>query len=122
VRRIVQTDNTGCGIACLAMLAGVSYAEARRAVFGRYHPGDCSTSTGELRRGLRKLGIRAGKRLIPLRGRRLRSLETDAILKVNLGLDGYWHWVVWDAGRQVLRDPRRTPYKRCRAISYLPIG
>jgi hypothetical protein len=104
------------------MLAGVSYAEARRAVFGRYHPGDCSTSTGELRRGLRKLGIRAGKRLIPLRGRRLRSLETDAILKVNLGLDGYWHWVVWDAGRQVLRDPRRTPYKRCRVISYLPIG
>lgn len=30
IKRVIQEDSTGCGIACVAMVAGISYAEAKQ--------------------------------------------------------------------------------------------
>jgi hypothetical protein len=120
VRRVPQLDKTGCGVACVASVAGVSYAKARRLMFGS-SPGSY-TDTGDLRSALRKHGVKVGPRLIPLRTRSYFDLAHHAILKVNVKRSsGYWHWVVWDAVRRRLIDPRQPPYKRLRAVSFLKI-
>ena len=120
MRRVRQLTEMGCGVACVAMVAEVDYFTAYAAIFGLSEPKDHSTEAADLRRGLRRLGIRAAARLIPLAGWRCSELETTAIVKVNPTQDG-WHWVVWDAERQCIIDPMTRPYRRHRAISYLRI-
>jgi hypothetical protein len=45
MRLVRQKKKTDCGIACLAMLAGISYAQAKRALFGEKHKGPgCSAA------------------------------------------------------------------------------
>lgn len=82
--------------------------------------GDYTDAT-TLRRALTKLRVRVGDRLVPLRGRSYGDPTHDAILKVNARSDGSWHWVVWDATRSRLIDPRQPPYKRIRAVSFLVV-
>ena len=56
MRRIVQDDKLGCGVACLAMLVGKSYAELRHAML----PDDKVEATRPqfLRQQLTRLGSR----------------------------------------------------------------
>ena len=121
VRRIVQRDKTGCGVACVAMVVGASYAIVRGVMAD-----DRSTiyaNTKDVVKALRHFGADLPRdRLVVLRGRNFRRLEYDAILKVNVRKDGHWHWVVWDAKKQRVLDPKRRPYRTIRATSYLPVN
>ena len=121
MRRVRQLTEMGCGVACVAMVAGVDYFTAYAAIFGLTEPKDHSTEATDLRRGLRRLGVKTAARLIPLAGRPCSELETTAIVKVNPTQDG-WHWVVWDLERQCVIDPMTRPYRRHRTISYLRIS
>ena len=119
MRRIIQKDEVGCGVACVSMLTGQSYAAVRQSMFPT---GECvRTRSRDLRKALRTFGYDVGKRLNPLRTRHYSNLEFDAILKVWPKKDGTWHWVVWDARARRILDPLEPPYKRIRAISYLRV-
>src|SRR5437879_4505212 len=121
MKHIIQEDENGCGVACVAMLANVSYGMARKTMFGR---GDVKpTSTADLRKALLAFSLKPADLLIPLRTRHYSSLRERAILKVNVRKRNYWHWVVWNPNQGIL-DPAkpRDRYKRLRSISYLTVS
>jgi hypothetical protein len=108
VKYIRQKAQTDCGIACLAMLAGVSYPKAKALLFGPSHNATCYTTKDEMRDALRYFGVITSKRLV--RCKRLDRLGRDALLRTNVLNNGNWHWVVWDAAQGRILDP--LPYKR----------
>ena len=121
MRRIVQKDDVGCGIACVAMLSGQTYTSVRQLMFpdGKVS----ATSTAQIRSALADLGCDTGTGLVPLRGRNYRELTGDAVLNVWPRKNNRcWHWVVWDAARKRVLDPSVPPYKSIRAISYLTVA
>lgn len=131
MRRVVQKDWFGCGIACVAMVGGVTYEKAKMTMFNKVErkhlrTGDLDyTTTVRLVRGLRRLGIRCGDRLVPLRGRSYRSLKCNAVLKAwekKAQRGGDFHWVVWDAKRRRFLDPGRLTYRRLRVRQYVKIA
>lgn len=116
MRRIVQRQQNDCGVACVAMLAGVSYAVAKNILFP---DSDASyTMTRDLRVALIALGMKPAPRLIPLRSRLLQAIPGAALLKTAPNGRG-WHWCVWD-GKRVL-DPRPVPYTRILHVSYIVV-
>ena len=131
MRRIKQEDATGCGIACAAMIAGVSYARARtRAVeLGLV---DCApphyTSSRQLRQLVGSFGATAS------RGRRLThwtSLSELSIVGINYNeKSDTWHWVVYVPSthggyvldpRAAVKADRRYDFPRMRPRSFIPI-
>ncbi len=116
MKRVAQRRGIDCGVACVAMIAEVSYAKAKRAMFGDLPVG--RTSKECLQKGLRKFGIRTGSRLIRC-GRNYTTLSFRAILKTNVTRNGNWHWIVWDPERARPLDPLPHPYKNPKVVSYL---
>ena len=106
MKRVIQEDEAGCGIACVAMVTGKTYLQAKRyfeeSVF---QPKDKKPHTRhyQLHRALRKLGIATEKRPF----RHWRSIETDAIVPINRRRDGGWHLVVFvqEGNRPYILDP-----------------
>lgn len=120
MRRIVQKDKDGCGVACVAMLAGVTYKEAKDLMFGAESV--AMTSTADLCSALKILRKRpSGKRLIPLRTRNFRALKSNALLKVARPGKSWWHWIVWDAKRKGFLDPHTPSVRRPKVTSYLTV-
>jgi hypothetical protein len=120
MRHILQKGDMDCGIACVAMLAGVGYFEALEAFNDKESAVEKGNLAPTLRDALIKLGHQPAKRLTKFRGYDV--LENDAILKVNPYTKGAdWHWVVWDAERTRILDPRRPrPYvKHYRPVAVL---
>ncbi|KRB11538.1 hypothetical protein [Lysobacter sp. Root690] len=144
IRRKTQLDSTGCGLACVAMLGDIGYAQARSLArqlgIVPKAPGEASggatrgrrkayyTSANELARMLRLLGARPGReRMLE----RADALDSDGILGINPNpRDGSWHWVVYihdDDGGYVLdpnprvRSERRNDLRRMRCRSFLPV-
>jgi hypothetical protein len=104
MRHVFQLDDDGCGVACLAMIAGVSYRKALKCMFGDQKV--VKTETKDLRRALHRFAIGCSSRLIrSTRQCHYRNLEQDAILKTRTRSDGDWHWIVWDAKRKKFLDP-----------------
>lgn len=121
MKTIKQQHDYDCGVACVAMLAGVSYETARAKLFPTGGAG--MTKTKQLQKALRGLGKNPEEgRLRPLLGKRVASLEVDAIVMVKMIDDGteYPHWIVWDAKAGQKRDPypENRPH---RATSYLTV-
>ncbi|MGE0093766.1 MAG: cysteine peptidase family C39 domain-containing protein [Alphaproteobacteria bacterium] len=126
MRQIWQLDENGCGIACIAMLAGIGYRQAKRELYaGTSRRTSTFTDTRDLRRVLKRFGFKTSGHLRSLRGRQLIDLRSDAILKVNPRPDGSWHWVIWDATRKRILDPkgpRRGPYRYSSYLLVQPAG
>lgn len=101
-----------CGIACVAMLAGCSYDEARIALEFAEDDDEFYTWHDDLLKALKTLGceVTFNKFLS------WRKIEGRAIVAVNHTKDGnYWHWVVFD-GEAILdpkpsRPGRKTDYR-----------
>src|SRR5260221_11505560 len=108
MRLVRQKTTTDCGIACFASLAGISYTQAQRAVFGEKHKGPSYTYTDQMRKALKDFGVILAHRLV--RCPRPARLTQDALIRTNKLSNGMWHWVVWDARRRKILDP--LPYKR----------
>ena len=122
MERIKQLGEEDCGIACVAMLiqryaacpAASSYDAARAVLFGAREVG--LTKTKDIRRALAAFGIQAGRRKNDL------GLEFDAIVGTKPRKDESWHWMVWDAQRQVLIDPMNDGPNRRHVTHYIRIG
>lgn len=104
-----QKGKYDCGVACVAMLAGVRYRKARKAIFpGGKKPG--KTRTGQLRDALKKLGLKPSeKKRQPFKSKIPPELTTNALIFATRLSGGkkHRHWMVWDLKEQKLRDPYR---------------
>lgn len=90
IRRVEQLQDTGCAVACVAMVAGVSYTRAALHVKGRRH-GDLSAYFTEMARGLRSMGFTCRM------GIDFRRTRRRAILMFEWRCcPGDYHCVVWD--------------------------
>jgi len=113
IQRIVQEDEQGCGIACVAMVSGKTYLQAKKFFLDHvFYPTDKKPLTRhyQLRRALHKLGIATQKRLF----RKWRSIEETAIVPISRRLDGGWHWVVFvpNGLRPYVIDPLKGKGRR----------
>lgn len=131
MERIRQEHRTGCGIACVAMLRCVTYAEAMSVALKVLDWSESQrtyyTSSSQLQSLLRKMNISA------MKGRSIRkwsSLPDIAIVGINHNeKSDTWHWVVFrrEADREYVLDPQskrefRTDFGRMRLRSCIPIN
>ena len=117
MKLVKQRDENGCGLACVAMVAGRPYSAIRK-ILGSDEVGP--TQLRKLRQIMRQHGIAAGERMIPLRSRTPFELPFDALIKMNPRRNGReWHWVIWDHRRRRILDPKVPPYKRWKFVSFV---
>ena len=134
IKPVVQLERTGCGIAAVAAVAGVSYRRAQRTANGLgIFAGDRRlwSETGHVRRLLREYGLRAASIERPFRS--WNSLPDLALLAIKWHREQgrpCWHWVVFVrdcAGERVLDSKRslkrhvRTDFGRMKPRWYMPV-
>jgi hypothetical protein len=134
VKPVVQREPTGCGIASVAAIAGLSYAQARSiaASLGiRASDRALWSGTAHVRTLLRRTGFAASPREHPFRS--WSALPDLALLSVKWHLEQgrpFWHWVVFvregDCAyvldpKQGLRRNRRTDFGRMKPKWFIPV-
>ena len=119
IRRVLQRHDDGCGIACVAMLAGVSYQEVCLKIFGDYQ-GD-ATSLDDLREALTSYGFRLPRRMTPFWEVCHTQVDQHALLALDPGPDGMWHWAVWDAHHRRILDPLKRPPRRPTVVGHITV-
>lgn len=121
-----QDDDTGCGLACFAMIAQVTCKEAKATVFPTATPRKLSfyTRPYQLRKALRSLEIPVANRTVRIREgkKEVMRLNNSALLQVNRQRDNKFHWMVFDHRHRVILDPLPEPYQRLRIFGALLIG
>lgn len=131
MKRIRQEHRTGCGIACIAMLSGATYAEVMSVAAKVFDWSESQrtfyTSSSQLQSLLLEMNISARK------GRSIRkwsSMPDTAIVGINHNeKNNSWHWVVFrrETDREYVLDPQskreaRTDFGRMRLRSCIPIN
>ncbi len=135
MKPVVQLERTGCGIASVAALAGVSYREARRVAnrLGIFS-GDSRlwSETHHVRRLLTQYGIRPASTEVPFTS--WEALPDRALLAVKWHRErdrAFWHWVVFWRGphgpvvfdsKRALRRHVRTDFGRMKPKWFIPIA
>jgi hypothetical protein len=124
MKRIAQLDENGCGVAAVAMIAGVSYKTACQLMF----PGKNGTYTTErqLRTALATYGLKLGTPM-PLGTKSFSDLQCNGIFRAKIEWYGkkWTHWVVWNSRSGALLDPYDTPgvsMRRVRLLKFLPVS
>ena len=107
IRAVYQKHNTGCAVACAAMLAGVSYKKALEAIHGKKNaPRQKSATIAKMRKGLQQLGVKTRET------GRFMQLKQPAIMMFEWPQEpGLHHCIVYDpafGGRFV--DPAGEPW------------
>jgi len=131
MKRIVQENGTGCGIACAAMIAGTSYARAKRVALQEgvvderppYY-----TTSADLVRLLAALGARAER---PRKVVRWPSVSGLSIVGIGYNrTSDTWHWVVYVPSpngdyvldpRARIKSDRRVDFTRMHPHRYIPV-
>ena len=114
MKRVVQEEATGCGIASVATLARVTYREAQDVAkgMGISAADPCLWSTtGYVRRLLIHYGIRTSTGESPFTSwERLPPVALLAIKSYRSAGHEFWHWVVFHRGLKgpVVLDSKRT--------------
>jgi ABC-type bacteriocin/lantibiotic exporter with double-glycine peptidase domain len=86
MRRVKQRDNKDCGVACVAMLADISYESAFDKV---YENGKVDhTEICDLKRALVSLGLKTAYRTVKIEKNNLEKLAVNAIVKTAPRRDG----------------------------------
>ena len=134
MRPVIQAEVTGCGIASVAAIAGVSYASAKKIAnrFGIYAEDEKLWSeTTHVRRLLNHCGFRVKTGELPFRS--WHSLPNLALLAIKWHVERnkpFWHWVVFirDAAgacvldsKKNLRRHRRTDFGRIKPKWYIEV-
>ncbi|HJU05603.1 MAG TPA: hypothetical protein VJ692_10670 [Nitrospiraceae bacterium] len=134
MKPVVQLERTGCGIACVAAAAGVSYRRAQRTAnrLGIFADDQRLWSeTSHVRRLLDHYGIRAArteKRFVSWRA--LPDLALLAIKWRKIGTRAVWHWAIFWRGpdgpcvldsKRTLRTNTRTDFGRMRPKWFIGI-
>jgi ABC-type bacteriocin/lantibiotic exporter with double-glycine peptidase domain len=135
VKPIVQEERTGCGIAAVAAIAGVSYAKARAAAASL---GISSldrrlwSETIHVRRLLAQFGVHAARTRRPFRA--WSKLPDCALLAIKWRLEQerpFWHWVVFVRtkdqayvvdSKPTLKRALRTDFGRMKPRWFLPVA
>jgi ABC-type bacteriocin/lantibiotic exporter with double-glycine peptidase domain len=134
MKPVVQLEPTGCGIASVAAIAGLSYARAKAIASSLGISSQDErlwSETAHVRKLLEHLGVRMGRAEHPFRS--WESLPDLALLSIKWHLEKgrpFWHWVVFvrvDGGARVL-DPKkslrahvRTDFGRIEPKWFIPI-
>jgi ABC-type bacteriocin/lantibiotic exporter with double-glycine peptidase domain len=122
MKRVEQQDQNGCGTACVAIIAGVSYSEAQRRTRTRG-----STTAKQLRKALRSYGFDLREKM-SLKEKTYSDLKQSGLLLARIsriGRDETWdHWMVWDGHSQAIIDPSRMPIssRRTRLNAFFPVA
>jgi hypothetical protein len=114
MKPVVQLEPTGCGIASVAAIAGVSYGRARTVAASL---GISATDnrlwsdTGHVRRLLAEFGLRSARTVRPFRS--WSSLPDCALLAVKWHVEHgrpFWHWVVFarEKGQSYVLDSKHS--------------
>ena len=111
---VVQEEPTGCGIASVAALAGVSYETVRQTAAGLgIHAYDTAlwSDTEHVRRLLGAFGLGAAPDERPFSS--WEALPDCCLLAIKWRLTGekaFWHWTVFHRGEDgpVVLDPKKT--------------
>jgi ABC-type bacteriocin/lantibiotic exporter with double-glycine peptidase domain len=134
MKPVVQLETTGCGIASVAALAGLSYSKAKSLAnsMGIFTQDEKLWSeTSHVRKLLRHLDLKSGSREVPFRS--WAALPDLALLSIKWHLENgrpFWHWVVFvrENGRSYVRDSKkslrnnlRTDFGRMKPKWYIPI-
>lgn len=107
IKRVIQLDDMGCGIACVASVVGRSYTAVKRTSIAHgvhSYAEPYSTDIHELRSLLACHGIASR----PARfTRSWGAIKELAIVGISRNLRCGWHWVVYvpNSGRGYVRDP-----------------
>jgi len=132
MKPVVQLERTGCGIASVAVLAGVSYAEAklvanRLGIFAE--DSKLWSETGYVRRLVKKFGFRSARTEVPFTS--WEALPNLALLAIKWHKErdrAFWHWVVFWRGsrgpvvfdsKRDLRNHERTDFGRMRPTWFI---
>ncbi|THI84984.1 MAG: hypothetical protein CAF41_012095 [Nitrospira sp. CG24A] len=135
MKSVVQLERTGCGIASVAVLAGVSYRQAQRVAkrLGIFS-GDSRlwSETHHVRRLLEQYGIRPASAPKPFTS--WKNLPDRALLAIKWRKEqgrAFWHWVVFWRGphgpvvldsKPTLRHHVRTDFGRMKPKWFIPIA
>jgi hypothetical protein len=135
MKPVVQLERTGCGIASIAVLAGVRYWEARRVAnrLGIF-AGDLTlwSETHHVRRLLKEYGIKSASFETPFTS--WDGLPDLALLAVKWHRGWgrpFWHWVVFWRGphgpvvldsKRALRRHVRTDFGRMKVKWFIPVS
>src|SRR3989304_5251799 len=106
MKRVIQEDEAGCGIACVAMVTGKTYLQAKFFCLKLFSPQTDSPPPPrhyQLQCALRKLGIATEKRPF----RHWRAIETLSVVTISRRSDTGWHWGVFvpNGDRPYILDP-----------------
>ena len=134
MKPVEQEEPTGCGIASVAAIAGVTYAHAKAVaaslgIFAR----DAAlwSDTDHVRRLLTQFGLHAGGATRPFRS--WKAVPDCALLAIKWHRQGgrpSWHWVVFVREKdqpyvldsnKTLKTPVRTDFGRMNPRGFLPV-
>ncbi|GAA5172399.1 cysteine peptidase family C39 domain-containing protein [Viridibacterium curvum] len=131
MKRVIQEDSTGCGLACIAMMVGTRYKTIKKQAHELLHdwpsgPRSFYTEPTHLKTLLKAHSIEYGHYR---RTSNWRQIKAElAIAAINLQKNGNWHWVVFkqQANDAYILDPRakqekRRDFGRAKLHAYLPI-
>jgi hypothetical protein len=135
MKPVIQLERTGCGIASVSAVVGLSYPKVKSianslGIFA--HDERLWSETAHVRTLLKHFGFNAGSREIPFRT--WQSLPDLALLAIKWHRERgrpYWHWVVFVRengqscvldSRPSLRTHRRTDFGRMRPKWYIPVA
>lgn len=135
MKPVIQLERTGCGIAAVATLAGMSYRETQRMAnrLGIF-AGDSMlwSETHHVRRLLKEYGIRSASTEVPFTS--WEALPDLALLAVKWHKErhrSFWHWVVFLRGprgpvvldsKRVLRRHVRTDFGRMKPKWFISVS
>ena len=120
IKPVIQEDTTGCGLASVATIAGVSYQEVKKSAGQldiNVHDPHLWTGTKYIRKLLIHYGLSASRTTTPFKS--WDSLPRLALLAIKwhkIHDCAFWHWVVFWRSPQgpVVFDPKRELRTNCR--------
>lgn len=128
LRHVIQVNLTsGCGPACVAIVARTSYSEAVKAMFG--DRAVCRSKYPKLKIALTQLKVRHASRA--KRVTTWTKIDSTSIVacgkRRNKHGEVEWHWVVYEPSSDIVYDPLKARPVARRAIrrrpfSYLAVG
>lgn len=114
MKPVKQEEKTGCGIACAAALAGISYSSAKKLA---NHQGIFAddpklwSDAAWVRKLCASLAIKVSKTQIPFEG--WNQLPDRALLAIKWHKENgtaFWHWAVFirEEGKSCVLDPKKS--------------
>lgn len=120
---IRQSNDATCGIATVAMIAGVSFLGAQKVMGWDAEELDL-TSVPMMLKAIRSYGVKCDTRLKRSRHNGIEGLLSDAVINFDQPKGELFcnsHWAVWDVKRRKLLDPDAETDRKGMPFRYIAI-